>query len=134
VDLIMKRRGTSAALLRSKRIISMGSARCAGVSFGRLCLPRALAASRLARVRSRISGGAETGEGIDLAAGDGQRISAGNLRRAIEQSVGLHRSKLRYAHTFLVQTARTAFANGRRKLEERLARWLLMADGLHRWQ
>jgi CRP-like cAMP-binding protein len=44
------------------------------------------------------------------------------------QSVRLHRSLLRCAHDFLIQTARTAVANGRSKLEERLARWLLMAN------
>ena len=35
---------------------------------------------------------------------------------------------LRYAHAFLLQTTTTALANGRSKIEERLARWLLMAD------
>ena len=35
---------------------------------------------------------------------------------------------LRYAHAFLLQTTTTALANGRSKTEERLARWLLMAD------
>ncbi len=35
---------------------------------------------------------------------------------------------MRYAHAFLVQTTSTALANGRSKIEERLARWLLMAD------
>ena len=34
---------------------------------------------------------------------------------------------LRYAHNFLLQTTTTALANGRSKIEERLARWLLMA-------
>lgn len=62
------------------------------------------------------------------AAGTGQRISAAKLRRAIDQSVHLHRALLRYAHAFLVQTTQTALANGRRKNTERLARWLLMAD------
>jgi hypothetical protein len=38
------------------------------------------------------------------------------------QSVRLHRSLLRCAHDFLIQTAQTAVANGRSKLEERLAR------------
>ena len=40
----------------------------------------------------------------------------------------MHRALLRYTHAFLTQTAQTALANGRSKLEERLARWLLMAD------
>ena len=35
---------------------------------------------------------------------------------------------LRYAHAYLLQTTTTALANGRSKIEERLARWLLMAD------
>jgi CRP-like cAMP-binding protein len=35
---------------------------------------------------------------------------------------------LNYGHTFLVQTAYTALANSRSKMEERLARWLLMAN------
>ena len=61
-------------------------------------------------------------------AGNGLRISAANLRRADEQSSNLHRAMLRYAHAFLLQTTTTALANGRSKIEERLARWLLMAD------
>jgi len=61
-------------------------------------------------------------------AGTGQRISASKLRLAMDQSVGLHRSLLRCAHAFLIQTTQTAVANGRSKNEERLARWLLMAD------
>jgi CRP-like cAMP-binding protein len=36
------------------------------------------------------------------------------------------RQFLRYAHVFTVQTAYTALANARGKIEERLARWLLM--------
>jgi CRP-like cAMP-binding protein len=59
-------------------------------------------------------------------AGTGLRISAGDLRRAIEQSQTLHQSLLLYGHAFVVQTAYTAMANGRSKIEERLARWLLM--------
>jgi CRP-like cAMP-binding protein len=61
-------------------------------------------------------------------AGKGQRISVTNFRKANEQSPTLHRAMLRYAHSFLFQTTTTALANGRSKIEERLARWLLMAD------
>jgi CRP-like cAMP-binding protein len=61
-------------------------------------------------------------------AGDGQRLKASALRKALEESSSLHRSLLRYAHSFLIQTARTALANGRSTIEERLARWLLMAN------
>ncbi len=62
------------------------------------------------------------------AAGDGQRISAANLRGAIGQSGDLLRALLLYAHTFLMQASDTALANGRSNIEQRLARWLLMAD------
>jgi CRP-like cAMP-binding protein len=62
------------------------------------------------------------------AAGQGHCIRANELRKAIDKSVSLHRSLLRYAHVFLEQATRTAVANGRSKIEERLARWLLMAD------
>ena len=61
-------------------------------------------------------------------AGDGQRISAVNLRGAIDQSGNLLRALLLYAHTFLLQASDTALANGRSNIEQRLARWLLMAD------
>jgi CRP-like cAMP-binding protein len=61
-------------------------------------------------------------------AGKGLRISAQNLREAIEKSATLHRATLRYANAFLMQTTSTALANGRSNIEERLARWLLMAD------
>jgi hypothetical protein len=46
----------------------------------------------------------------------------------MDQSVRLHRSLLRFAHVFLIQTTHTALAKGRSKLEERLARWLLTAQ------
>jgi CRP-like cAMP-binding protein len=62
------------------------------------------------------------------AAGQGRCVRANDLRKVIDKSVSLHRSLLRYAHTFLEQATRTAVANGRSKIEERLARWLLMAD------
>jgi len=61
-------------------------------------------------------------------AGNGQRLRVANLREAIMQSVDLHHVLLRYVRSFLLQTASTALANGRSKIEERLARWLLMAQ------
>jgi CRP-like cAMP-binding protein len=60
--------------------------------------------------------------------GKGRRISAAHIREAIEKSTALHRALLQYANAFLKQTTSTALANGRSKIEERLARWLLMAD------
>jgi CRP-like cAMP-binding protein len=59
--------------------------------------------------------------------GAAQRIKATDLRLAIEQSVTLHRAFLNFCNSFANQTAQTALANGRSKIEERLARWLLMA-------
>ena len=61
-------------------------------------------------------------------AGKGQRISVANLREADERSPTLHRAVLRFANQFLLQATTTALANGRSKIEERLARWLLMAS------
>ena len=60
-------------------------------------------------------------------AGRGQRVAAGDLRAALEKSATLLRTLLRYVHAFLEQMTRTAVANGRSTIEERLARWLLMA-------
>jgi len=68
-----------------------------------------------------------TNETYIQSAGQGQRMAAGDLRDAIGASVRLHQVMLSYAHTFMVQTSQTALANGRSKIEERLARWLLMA-------
>ena len=51
-----------------------------------------------------------------------------SLREALGKSLSLHRSLLRYTYAFLNQATRTAVANGRSKIGERLARWLLMAD------
>ena len=61
-------------------------------------------------------------------AGDGMRITADKLRTAISQSRSLERALLGFAHAFLNQTSSTALANGTATLEERLARWLVMAN------
>jgi len=61
-------------------------------------------------------------------AGVGRRIATDKLRAAIEQSPSLRHSLLLYAHTLVTQIAYSALANARYKVEERLARWLLMAD------
>ena len=59
--------------------------------------------------------------------GKGRCLTADRLREAIAKSGALHQVLLRYVQVFLRQTAETALANGRGKIEERLARWLLMA-------
>ena len=65
-------------------------------------------------------------------AGAGRRVGSSQLRDLMSQSKSLQRSLLRQAYEFTVQTAQTALANGRHKIDERLARWLLMAhDRIH---
>ena len=59
--------------------------------------------------------------------GDGLRMPAAALRDALAARRGLHAVLLRYVHVAQAQTACTALANGRDRLETRLARWLLMA-------
>jgi CRP-like cAMP-binding protein len=60
-------------------------------------------------------------------AGAGQRIASAELRKAITTSASLQRVLLNYVQAFAVQTAHSAIANARGKIDERLARWLLMA-------
>jgi hypothetical protein len=60
--------------------------------------------------------------------GHGQCLSADALRRALSKSESLRTELLRYPHLFILQAAETALANARGKIEERLARWLLMAQ------
>src|SRR5450432_2290044 len=59
--------------------------------------------------------------------GSGHRIAQEALCGAIAKSDGLRALMLKSAQGFMIQTAHTALANGRAKLEQRLARWLLMA-------
>jgi CRP-like cAMP-binding protein len=60
--------------------------------------------------------------------GSGSRIASGHLRDAIKRSRSLHAVLLNFVHAFMMQTAHTALSNGTATLEERLARWLLMAQ------
>src|SRR5688572_21109359 len=59
--------------------------------------------------------------------GAGHRMSADALRDAMAKNAGLHAILLKYVQAFLVQTAHTAICNARSRLDERLARWILMA-------
>ena len=61
------------------------------------------------------------------APGEARRITVVELRKALQTNAELRRLLLRYVYSFSVHVAFTALANGRAKLEERLARWLLMA-------
>src|SRR5919202_3127515 len=62
------------------------------------------------------------------APGMAQRIRVEALRRAMDESPMLRRLLNRYVHAFLAQTSQTAGCNGRHELNQRLARWLLMAQ------
>ena len=58
----------------------------------------------------------------------GSRIAADDLRQAMRQSASLSRVLLNFVNAFLIQTSHTALSNGTATIEERLARWLLMAQ------
>jgi CRP-like cAMP-binding protein len=60
--------------------------------------------------------------------GRGWRIKVSDLKEALDECPSLHRALLRYGNSFLNQMTRTVVANGRGKIEERLARWILMAS------
>jgi CRP-like cAMP-binding protein len=60
--------------------------------------------------------------------GHGQRVSAADLGSAMDKSSSLTRTLLLFTHTFLVQAGYSALANAKGSIEERLARWLLMAQ------
>jgi CRP-like cAMP-binding protein len=69
--------------------------------------------------------------------GRGRRVGSAILRELLAQSASLATHLMRYAHVFAVQAGQTALANAQGKIDERLARWLLMAhdriggDDLH---
>ena len=58
--------------------------------------------------------------------GSGSRIAADDLRDALRGSISLQMYFLHFVQAFMIQVTNTAFANGKAKIEERLARWLLM--------
>jgi CRP-like cAMP-binding protein len=73
--------------------------------------------------------GAESGsvEAMVQAPGTALRMSAEAFRETLEQCPAFNALLLRYALTFSEEVAQTAACNGRHVLEQRLARWLLMA-------
>lgn len=54
------------------------------------------------------------------------QIAVPALRYVMQNSPKLASTLLTYVHTVMVQASQTALANGRGRLDERLARWLLM--------
>ncbi len=61
-------------------------------------------------------------------AGGGWTMSAADLRNEMQHSAALAQLCRFSAQAFYVQTAHTALANGRATIDQRLARWLLMAQ------
>jgi CRP-like cAMP-binding protein len=55
------------------------------------------------------------------------RIDAGDLHRAMQERPNIREHLLRYVHTLIVQNSQTALCNVRHELEQRLARWMLLA-------
>jgi CRP-like cAMP-binding protein len=66
-------------------------------------------------------------EAMVQAAGAALSLPAATLVEALEDSPALKALLLRYMQAFHVQVAQTAACNGRHPVEERLARWLLLA-------
>jgi CRP-like cAMP-binding protein len=60
-------------------------------------------------------------------AGVAHRIKVEALRQAIDRSPSLHQRLLRYVQAFHIQSAQTLLVNSYAHIEQRLARWVLMA-------
>jgi CRP-like cAMP-binding protein len=60
--------------------------------------------------------------------GQGLRMSAARCKRAFEEHPDLRRPVLRFAESLLDMTAQTAACNRVHSIEQRCARWLLMAS------
>jgi len=60
-------------------------------------------------------------------AGEALRMTVNELRKAMDASESLHGLLLKFVQVFMVQTAHTAIANARSRIDQRLARWILMA-------
>ena len=61
------------------------------------------------------------------ASGAGLQMEATAFQRELEDNPALHKLLLRYSEAMYAQAMQTAACNGRHNLEQRLARWLLMA-------
>ncbi len=73
--------------------------------------------------------GSDTGmaEAMVQGAGTMLRLEAADFHRALDDIPGLDKALLRYALAFQEQVTQTAACNGNHALDQRLARWLLMA-------
>jgi CRP-like cAMP-binding protein len=66
-------------------------------------------------------------EGFMQVAGSGYRMTVSALRHCMEARPAFAATLLRFINVQLIQLSQTALANGRYTVEQRLARWLLMA-------
>lgn len=66
-------------------------------------------------------------DGFVQAAGAAFQMDVGSFRLALEQYPVMRNLLLRYNEALHAQTTQTAACNGRHELEQRFARWLLMA-------
>ena len=60
--------------------------------------------------------------------GKALRMSVAELQRAMAERPGIRAHLAKFAQALLVQIAHTSFANAANTIEERLARWILMAS------
>jgi CRP-like cAMP-binding protein len=60
--------------------------------------------------------------------GEGHSLPAHDFRELVHTCPSLLRACLHYVHVYAIQAGHTALANARGSIEERLARWLLMAQ------
>ena len=84
---------------------------------------------RVALVGLSLIGGVETAfaETYMQVSGAGLQMEASAFQRELDENSDLRRRLFRYNEAMHAQTAQTAACNGRHELEQRLARWLLMA-------
>lgn len=66
-------------------------------------------------------------ETLVQSAGVAKRVAADTLVELMRESETLRQTLLTYCHAFFVQMGQTALANGRSRIQQRLARWLCMA-------
>ena len=75
-----------------------------------------------------LGGDRSTNETLVQSAGSALRISTRVGARDAGRQPKPHRQPAALRHVFMVQGSQTALANGRGRLDQRLARWLLMWD------
>jgi CRP-like cAMP-binding protein len=73
------------------------------------------------------SKGEAVGDAVVHVSGAAWRVAVDELLPLLQSHRDLHTHLLRYVHAFLAQVAETALSTGHAKIEQRLARWLLMA-------